>query len=185
MQLCDVTLVGHSMGSLAALDCAARYPERISSIALLGTTAPMPVAGPLLNAAVANDPAAFELLTQWGYSRRNRMGGNANPGVWMTGSTMALMERTAPGVLAADLNACNDYRAGLERAAGLRCPTLLLLGEEDRLTPVASTAALQAAIPELQLTIVPGSGHTLMVEATSQTIAGLRSFLETQTPHRD
>lgn len=177
LDLTSVTLIGHSMGALTCLDCAARHPERIAGLALVATTVPMPVAAPLREAAEANSPSAFEMLTTWGYSRGHTLGGNRNPGVWMVGSTLALFERSLPGVLAADLNACNDYATGLDAAAQVSCPTLLLLGAEDRLTAVRTTQALQASLQHAQVEIVPGSGHTLMVEATSDTIAALRGFL--------
>ncbi|NJN84877.1 MAG: alpha/beta hydrolase [Caldilineaceae bacterium] len=45
-----VILLGHSMGSLVAVECAARYPERVSRIALIGTAFPMRVSDELLDA---------------------------------------------------------------------------------------------------------------------------------------
>src|SRR5580765_1003133 len=57
------TLVGHSLGSLAALECAARFPERVERLALLGPAAPMPVSEALQDAAKRDDHAACELIT--------------------------------------------------------------------------------------------------------------------------
>jgi pimeloyl-ACP methyl ester carboxylesterase len=170
-------IVGHSMGGLVALDFAARYPDRVRAVALVGSTAPMPVSEAILEAAAADDHAAFDMLTQWGYSKRHQYGGNSSPGLWMLGGTLRLFERCRPGVLHADMSACNRYGEGLERAAAVRCPTTLVLGRDDRLTPVKSTRDLVAALPSPDVRILEGSGHTLMVEAPNALLDALREVL--------
>src|ERR1700754_2964958 len=52
-------LVGHSMGSLIALETAARHPARVAGLGLIGTAATMTVGPDLLKAAEMNDPAAI------------------------------------------------------------------------------------------------------------------------------
>ena len=173
----ETAIAGHSMGSLIALDCAVRHPQRVRGIALVGTTAPMPVSDAILDASAANDHAAFEMLTEYGYSKRHLYGGNANPGMWMVGSTLRLFERSGPGVLHADMNACNQYLQGLERAAAITCPVLMVLGQGDRLTPVRSTMPLQEALPEPRVVVLEASGHTLMAEAPNALLDALRSVL--------
>ena len=173
----QAAIVGHSLGSLVALDCAARHPTRVRTIALVGSTAPMPVSDAILDAAAANDPAAFNMLTEYGYSKRHLYGGNSNPGMWMVGSTLRLFERSRPGVLHADMTACNQYQAGLERAATVQCPVLAVLGKADRLTPVRGTQPLLDALPSPTVRILEGSGHTLMVEAPNELLDTLREVL--------
>ena len=115
------TLVGHSLGSLASLACAAAHGDRVTKVALLGPAAPMPVSEVLLAAAKADDHVAFELINGWSHSPPRRIGGNRVPGMWMTGAAIRLMERSRPGVLHVDLAACNDYAEGLggRRASAL------------------------------------------------------------------
>ncbi len=176
----DVThasLAGHSLGSLVALDCAARHPTRVKAIALVGSTAPMPVSGAILDASAANDHSAFDMLTQWGYSKRHQYGGNSNPGMWMLGNTLALFERSRPGVLNADMNACNNYSSGLERAATIQCPVLAVLGREDRLTPVRGSQNLMQALPNPDVRVLDSAGHTLMSEAPNALLDALKTAL--------
>src|SRR5210317_1436416 len=161
----ETAIAGHSMGSLIALDCAVRHPERVRGIALVGSTAPMPVSDAILDAAAANDHSAFDMLTEYGYSKRHLYGGNSNPGMWMVGSTLRLYERSRPHVLHNDMNACNTYSAGLERAATVRCPVLMVLGKGDRLTPVRGTLPLQQALPGPRVVVLEDAGHSLMTEA--------------------
>jgi pimeloyl-ACP methyl ester carboxylesterase len=173
----EAALTGHSLGSLVALDSAARHPDRVRALALVGSTVPMPVSDAILDASAANDHAAFDMLTQWGYSKRHLYGGNRNPGMWMVGGTLRLFERSRPGVLHCDMSACNTYDKGLERAATIRCPVLAVLGEKDRLTPLRNCQPLLDALPEPQVSVVEGSGHTLMVEATNELLDALRTTL--------
>ena len=117
------------------------------------------------------------MLTQWGYSKRHQFGGNSNPGMWMIGSTLRLFERSPKGALFADMNACNLYTKGLERAALVKCPILAVLGEQDRLTPVRGSANLMQALPDVDVHILPGAGHTLMVEAPNGLLDALKTIL--------
>jgi pimeloyl-ACP methyl ester carboxylesterase len=109
-------LVGHSMGALIALEAAARAPERVSRLALVGVAAKMPVHPDLLAAAEANRHEAIDMVSLWSLGAAAR-GGSPTPGAWMLGGAQRLIERTAPGVLHADLSACNVYRGAREAAA--------------------------------------------------------------------
>ncbi len=157
-------LVGHSMGSLIALDCAGRYGDRIRTLVLVGTAVPMPVTEQLLNAAKNNVEEAIAMLTAWGHSPSAHIGGNATPGMWMIGGLMRLFERGATGVLHNDLVACNNYTDGLTSARNVACPTLLILGQHDMLTPARAAKTLVAAIENSQTVVLEKTGHTIMSE---------------------
>ena len=162
--LSTAAVVGHSLGSLVANATAARYPQRVRSIALVGVTVPMPVSGFLLDNAKADRHEAIEMLNYWGFSKAAQLGGNATPGNWMLGAGMRLMEKAGPGVIHTDLNACNEYIEGLEHATGIECPALLILGERDMLTPVRSAMKVAAALPNAEKAVLEGSGHALLAE---------------------
>jgi pimeloyl-ACP methyl ester carboxylesterase len=176
MQVDRAAVCGHSLGALAVLDAAARYPERVRKIALLGAAVPMPVSDVLLEAAKANDHAAYELITGWSFSPRHQLGGNQQPGVWMTGGALRLMERSAPGALYADLLACQSYDGGLAAAKKVRCPALLILGERDLMAPARNAAALAAALPDCRIVTIADCGHSLMTEEPDAVLDALREF---------
>ena len=170
-------VVGHSMGALATLACAARNPDRIERIALLGPAAPMPVSDALLAAAEANEHLAFELINGWSFSSRKQLGGNQMPGMWMTGSAMRLLERTRAGVLHTDLLACRAYTRGADDAADLRVPALVILGDRDIMVPPKAAHVLVAALPERQVVTLAGAGHAMMAEQPDAVLDALRSFV--------
>jgi len=170
-------LVGHSLGSLAVLDVASRYPQRVERIALLGPSVPMPVSETLLDAAKRDDHAAFEMINAWSFSPADQLGGNRLPGVWMSGNSMRLMERSRPGALYSDLAACDSYVDGLSAAGKVRCPALLIIGLRDQMTLPKNARALIAALADQRVVTIPDCGHNLMAEAPDAVLDALRDFL--------
>lgn len=170
-------LAGHSMGAIAALECAARHPERIRSLALLGVAPRMPVHPDLLAAAEADDSRAFALITDWGHGQAAHLGGHPAPGLWILGGGERLLERARPGVLYRDLAACNDYARGEASAAAIGCPALLVLGSDDLMTPARAGRKLADLIPDGRAVTVSGAGHMMMIERSDDTLDALRDFL--------
>lgn len=177
LRLPRVALVGHSLGALVVLEAAGKHPQRAAAIALLGPGVPMPVSDALLDAARANDHLAYELITGWSFSAGHQLGGNPQPGLWMVGNAVRLMERSRPGVLHADLLACHRYAGGLSAAASVQCPVLLIVGQRDLMAPAQSAMALSAALADCRVVTVPDCGHSLMTEAPDVVLDALRDFL--------
>ena len=171
------SVVGHSMGSLVALEFAARHPAQCERIALIAVGYPMKVTEAFLEAARNDDYAAFDMHTIWGHAAQVALGGNPNPGMWMYGDTLARLERLAPGVLYNDLKASNDYGAGAESAARVKCPALLVLGRRDVMTPPRAAKLLQEKIAGANTVELALSGHALMAEAPDATLDALIGFL--------
>jgi pimeloyl-ACP methyl ester carboxylesterase len=166
-------LIGHSMGSLIALDAAARHAARVTALGLIGTAAAMSVGPDLLKAAEANDPSAIDMVSIWGLGFRAELGGSLAPGLWMHGGAQTTLQRCAQGVLFGDLAACNAYTGALEAAATINVPTTLILGERDMMTPARAGQALAAAIPHARTVVLRGAGHMLMAERPDEVLAGL------------
>ncbi|MCC6212090.1 MAG: alpha/beta hydrolase [Burkholderiales bacterium] len=173
----SASLVGHSMGALIALEFAARYPECAERIAMIGVAYPMKVSAGFLEAALRNDQAAYDMETIWGHAAQAPLAGNPNPGMWMYGDTLARLARLAPGVLHADLQACNSYAQGMEAAAKVRCPALFILGGRDLMTPPRAAQDLARAIQGSRTVTIGPSGHSLMAEAPDETLNALIAFL--------
>jgi pimeloyl-ACP methyl ester carboxylesterase len=166
-------LIGHSMGSLIALETAARHPDKVSALSLIGTAATMTVGPDLLKAAEANDQDAIDMVSIWGLGFSAELGGSLAPGLWMHGGAQAVLKQCENGVLFRDLSACNSYGNALVAAAGVKVPTTLILGERDMMTPAKAGKALAAAIPQSRTIVVKGAGHTIMAERPDELLAAL------------
>jgi pimeloyl-ACP methyl ester carboxylesterase len=177
LKIPKASVVGHSMGSLIALDFAARHPAQCERIAFIAVGYPMKVAEAFLEAARNNDYAAFDMHTIWGHAAQVALGGNPNPGMWMYGDTLARLGRLAPGVLYDDLKASNDYGAGVESAAKVKCPALFILGRRDVMTPPRTAKLLQEKIAGAKSVDITPSGHSLMAEAPDATLDALIDFI--------
>jgi pimeloyl-ACP methyl ester carboxylesterase len=174
--LSNVALVGHSMGSLIALETALKHAGRLSKLALVGTAAPMPVGDAFLAAALDRSPAALDMEAVWGHSRQSQLMQSPVPGMTLLGASRSLNERSKPGALHAALRACNNYRPSKESLRALRVPTLVLAGKRDQMTQLKSGQALAAEIPGAKF-LALDAGHSMMSEAPRETLQALKEFL--------
>src|SRR3981189_462832 len=152
-------LVGHSMGSLIALETAARHPARVSALSLIGTAATMTVGPDLLKAAEANDHSARHIVSIWGLGFQAELGGSLAPGLWMHSGAQRVLENCRPGVLFHDLCACTTHQNALAAAARITVPTTVVLAERDMMTPIKTGKALAAALPNSRTVMLRGAGH--------------------------
>ncbi|MGN6286469.1 MAG: alpha/beta fold hydrolase [Afipia sp.] len=168
-------LVGHSMGSLIAVEASARRPDRVTALDLIGTAAAMAVGPDLLKAAEANSRDAIDMMSIWGLGFPAGLGGSLAPGLWMLTGAQRVLENNRPGVLFTDLSACNAYQGALAAAAKVSVPTTLILGERDMMTPSKAGKALAAAIPNARTIILSGAGHMMMNERPDELLAALQA----------
>jgi len=173
----EARIAGHSMGALVALETAARGGDRVQGLALLGVTPEMPVHPDLLAAAEAGEHTAIELMVDWSFGGRTRYGGNPAPGLWLAGEAMRLLESGAMTNLASDLAACNAYKGAVAAAAKIRCPTVLLLGAQDRMTPARKGETLATLIAGARVSVLRGSGHMMMIEEPVAALDALKSVM--------
>jgi len=165
-------LVGHSMGALAALHAAGvdadKASGRVMSLSLLGVGMAMPVHPALLAAAQDNDALADQLITAWGHGKRQHIGRNPTPGLWMLGGGVAMLDGTADGVLATDLVGCNAYVDVAEAASRVRCRSLVIAGDSDRMTPSKSGQAVAEHLADASFVELADTGHTMMLERPAE-----------------
>ena len=173
----NAALVGHSMGALVALDCAARHGDKVRAIGLCGVATEMPVHPEMLESAKANTLKVEELMTFWGIGNALHKGGMVSPGLWLRRESLAVLSGNAPDVIHTDLVACNAYKEAPTRAAEVKCPAVLVLGDGDLMTPTAKGRALGAAIPGAKTVVIPNCGHFMMVERPDETLEALKAHV--------
>lgn len=171
----QAALVGHSMGALVALDCAARHGDRVRALGLCGVASEMPVHPEMLESAKANTSKVQELMTFWGMGNALHKGGMVSPGLWLRRESLAVLAGNEPDVIHTDLTACNAYKDAPARAAGVTCPTVFVLGDGDLMTPAAKAKSLVAAIAGAHAVVIPDCGHFMMVERPDETLDALKS----------
>jgi pimeloyl-ACP methyl ester carboxylesterase len=173
----QAALVGHSMGSLIALEAAARAPERITRLAMLGTAYPMKVSDALLNTALENPLKAIDMVNAFSISTTASKPSYPGPGMWVHGSNRALMRRMQAGHMGVNLfhlefSVCNRYANGLQAAALVRCPVTFVLGKTDQMTSPKVTGELAAALKAR--VVMVESGHHMMAEAPDAVLGAVR-----------
>lgn len=173
------SVIGHSMGSFVGLELARRHPDAVTNLILMGTANAMPVHPELLSAAEGEVPKAAALMASWSHAKPAHIGLNPTPGLWMLGGARALVENSSKGVLAADFKACAAYEDALTAAAAVSCPTTVIVGLRDKMTPPKATHKLIAEIPEPSVFELPQVGHMMMVEDPSAVRKALLAGLKT------
>ena len=175
-------LIGHSWGSLIAMEAAARLKQRVSHLVLVGTAFPMKVAPALLDSALNTPEKAIAMVNTFSRATLSPPGG---AGSWVFGAGMALGRRvlasnTDTNLLHAGFTACDSYAGGEAAMAQLACPVLFVLGEQDQMTPPKAAKGLieaaKAAGKQPRVQMIP-NGHNQMSESPDQTLFAIRDFL--------
>ena len=178
-------LIGHSWGSLIALEAAAQLGPRVSHLVLVGTAYPMKVSPALIESALNEPEKALRMVNVFSRSTLCAPPTALGPGTWVYGASMALGRRVLRSNREVNLFhrgfvACDSYAGGEAAMAQLTCPVLFALGSQDQMTaPKAAQGlvkAAQAAGKQVQIAHLP-VGHNQMTEAPEETLAAIRDFL--------
>jgi len=177
----QAALVGHSFGSLIALEAAARAPERVRQLVLCGTAFPMKVSPALLEASVNAPEKAIHMVNVFSHSTLSPPPSALGPGTWLYGASRALMRRVLASNREANVFhigfvACDSYADGEQAMAAVQCPTLFIIGRHDQMTPPKAARSLARSARQAQIVEVE-AGHAMMTEAPGAVLDALRAFL--------
>lgn len=174
-------LVGHSFGALIALEAAARAPERVTHLALLGVASPMKVSPALLENSQHQPMKAIHMVNVFSHSMMAPPPSALGPGTWLYGGARALMKRVLASnprvnVFHRGFVACDSYAGGEAAMGKVRCPVLFVLGRSDSMAPPRAAQPLQQKAANGRTVLVEG-GHQMMTEAPDAVLAALQDFL--------
>ena len=181
----QASLVGHSWGSLIALETAARLQDRITHLALVGTAFPMKVSPALIEASLNEPMKALQMVNVFSRATLAAPPSVLGPGTWVYGASMALGRRllannTQVNIFHRGFVACDSYTNGLEAMAAIACPVLFVLGQTDQMTPPRAAKSLidqaQGNGKSFQVVKVP-MGHHQMSESPEETLNALKNFM--------
>ena len=172
LKLKNIILVGHSQGCLEALEYSFKYKDRLKKIVFVGSSYRMPVNKDLIDLALDGDSDAVKLMMKWGYEGSKKFIGG-NPVEKIIQSPRDISE-----ILAIDLIACNNYKNGLEAAKAISCPTLLILGELDKMVHLEAGKKFSDLVKNSITHIINGSGHMIMIEKAFEMREKVLEFLK-------
>lgn len=180
-------LVGHSWGSLIALETASQLKNRVSHLVLVGTAFPMKVSQALLDASLNEPMKALTMINVFSRSTLAPPPSALGPGTWVYGLSIALGRRVLASnrkvnVFHRGFNACDSYANGEVAVQGISCPVLFLLGAQDQMTQPKAAQGLIAAARNAGKHVQVVSlevGHHQMTEAPDKTLFAIRDFLQT------
>ena len=171
-------LVGHSMGSLIALEASARAPQRVSALVMVGTAYPMKVSQALLDISRDDPLQAIDRVVSYSHSTLAAKPSYPGPGSWLRGGSRALMrlvQSRQPGLFHHDFSLCDRYPNGMQAAAKVQCPASLIVGNADQMTTPKQAREMAQALRATVHSV--NAGHSIMAEAPEQVLAALRTVL--------
>lgn len=169
-------LVGLSMGGYVALAFAHRFPSRVEALVLADTVA---AADGL--AARKGRTTALDLIREQGVDAYL---GQSLPRLVAPDARVELRTRVLllaekrTETLTAGIIALRDRPDRTTELANLHCPTLVLVGQADQVSPAAEMRAICAAIPNARFVEIPGAGHLSNLEAPAAFNQALVDFLQ-------
>ena len=181
----QAALVGHSWGSLIALQAAADLKDRITHAVLVGTAFPMKVSPALIEASLNEPMKALKMVNVFSRATLAAPPSALGPGTWVYGASMALGRRVLASnpkvnIFHRGFVACDSYDQGLEAMAALTCPVLFVLGERDQMTPPKAAKSLidqAAATGKTYRVVKVPMGHHQMTESPEETLKAMHAFL--------
>ena len=158
-------VVGHSLGSMVAQRFAARHAECTRALVLVGAEAVLPPAARQIltdRAALIEANGLLGAADFWLQAVLSSCTRESNPA--LTGLRCEMFLGNDPASYAAQSLVLRD--ATVERdQEQIRCPTLLLTGDQDPVTPLDWQQRIAAGIGNSAIRIVPNSAHMAMLES--------------------
>ncbi len=164
----SVVLVGHSMGGAIAIEIALGHPQLLAGIVLVSSGARLRVTPVIKDKLMHEYPHAAEIIAEWAYSPKT-------DAKLRRASIQELLEVPAT-VTYGDFEAC-DHFDRMNDIGQIALPTLIVCGEDDRLTPVKYSQYMKERIRNARLVIIPEAGHSVMLEKPQELNAAIQSFI--------
>ncbi|MCJ7717738.1 MAG: alpha/beta hydrolase [Anaerolineales bacterium] len=171
VNLAGVYLSGHSMGGAIALWIAIHHPDKVKGLILMGTGASLPVNLSLIEelASPQGYPTAVDNICRWSFSPQTESK--------LVDNVRKQMLKNRPTVLQGDFRACDAYNLS-DQLDRVQSPTLILVGDQDKMTPLRFSEELVEGIPGAELKVIPQAGHMVVLEKPGQVAEEMRGFLE-------
>jgi len=167
LSLDKFVLVGHSMGGAIAQEFALQYPEQLRGLVLIATGARLKVSQEILDTLAAG---------RMPFKDVNHLYGSSTPDNKREEALREMNELT-PDLYWADFEACNKFDKVVS-AEKITVTSLIMVGDEDVMTPLKYSQFLSSKLPNAQLSIIKGAGHMCMQEKPTEVTAEIERFID-------
>ena len=167
-----ITLIGHSQGCLEILEYSYKYKKRLDKLVFIGGSYKMPVNQDLIDLAKNGDSDAVKLMMKWSFKdSRKFIGGNPVERIIQSPKDISK-------ILAVDLIACNNYSSGSDAAKAIDCPTMLILGELDKMVNLDFGKKFSNLVKNSTTHVIKECGHMIMIEKAFEMREKILEFLK-------
>jgi pimeloyl-ACP methyl ester carboxylesterase len=163
-----VVMVGCSLGSAITLWLAIAQKPWLAGIGLVGSGGRLRVHPALLDGVLQDKDKALEMLGAYALGQ--------DPDTNLRNTVLEQLRRNPAEVIHADLAACNAFDV-MDRLREISVPVVIIVGEEDKLTPVKYSRFLQEGISGSDLRLISGAGHLVMLEKPAEFNTALADFV--------
>jgi pimeloyl-ACP methyl ester carboxylesterase len=164
-------MVGHSMGGAIAQTLAVQHPGMVTGLVLIGTGARLEVNQELLYkfSIPSSTPAAIDLVIKWSWN-------NAKDEKLLR-KVKEQMMAIRSAVIYGDFLACNNFDL-TGQIEHIKAPTLIIVGEHDKMTPLDLNKQLERKIPRAKMSVISEGGHMVMLEKPEAVADEVFGFLK-------
>lgn len=164
-------IVGHSMGGAIAQTLAVQRPEVVTGLVLIGTGARLEVNQDLLYkfSTPSSTPAAIDMVIKWSWNNTK------DEKLLKMVKEQMLAIRSA--VVYGDFLACNNFDL-TGQVEHIQAPTLIIVGENDKMTPLDLNKQLERKIPKAKMAVISEGGHMVMLEKPEAVAEEVFGFLQ-------
>lgn len=153
--LSKVFLIGCSLGSAITQWLGLEKPEWLAGLGIVGGGARLKVLPAFLEGLAKGSENSLESFAGFAVSE--------GASEQVKGNVLEKLRSAPPGTLVGDLTACNEFDV-LDRISAIDLPTCIVVGENDRLTPVKYSKFISDRVKGSQMSVVPNAGHLVMIE---------------------
>ncbi len=174
-----VSLVGFSMGGRAALEAVRLAPQRVEALVLMDTGATPArdgeAAGRMELVDLARHEGMTALAARW---LPPMVHADRETDPTLVGPITATVERMTPAIFERQIRALLGRPDSRPVLPTIRCPTLVVVGRQDRWSPLAQNQELAETIPGARLAVIEDCGHFSPVERPEAVAAALLDFFD-------
>ena len=168
----ELTILGHSQGCLIALEYNYKFSKKVKNLIFVAGSYKLPVNQDLIDLSLSGNMESLNLIMKWGYGHSKQFIGG-NPLSKILNSTREIRE-----ILAIDLIACNNYKNGIKAIKRIKCPTLFIFGELDKMIAVDKGKDFAALVPNSKIHIIKNCGHMIILENVFEMREKVAEFLK-------